>query len=126
MQELKAKKLEMARLQIKLQQMENRKNMLLLAAEERARKQREAAEFEAMKLRVMQLEQMVAASTAAAAGAPGTQVLIPLNAHLSSHESVWHQRFKADLIQISFDLVPRDTILHCITRQPLPRQSERV
>lgn len=76
MQELKAKKLEMARLQIKLQQMENRKNQLLLAAEERARKQREAAEFEAMKLRVMQLEQLVATSSAAAAavGTSGAQV----------------------------------------------------
>ncbi len=68
-QELKAKKLQMAALKIKLQQAENRRTVLLLAAQERARKEAEAAEFEAMKQRVLQLEKMVAASAAAVAGA---------------------------------------------------------
>lgn len=70
MQELKAKKLEMAKLQIALQQAENRKNQLLRAAAERSQKQRELEDFEAMKLRVLQLEKMVAAASAAPSKPP--------------------------------------------------------
>lgn len=77
-QELKAKRLEMAKLQIQLQQAENRKNQALfagvVAADERARKQREAEEFEAMKLRVMQLEKLVAAAAPASAPASAPKV----------------------------------------------------
>ena len=60
MQELKAKKAEMARLRIQLQQAENRNIKLAQEAAERERKRREAEEFEAMKLRVLQLEHLVA------------------------------------------------------------------
>jgi hypothetical protein len=73
-QELKLKRLEMAKLQIKLQQAENRRNMMLLAAEQQARKQREAEEFEAMKQRLEQLERMVAAGSSALT----TKVYIPV------------------------------------------------
>ena len=69
-QEVKAKKLEMAKLQIALQQAENRKNQLLRAAAERSHKQRELEDFEAMKLRVLQLERMVAAASAAPSNPP--------------------------------------------------------
>ena len=60
MQELKAKRAEMARLRIQLQQAENRKIKLVQEAAERERKLKEAEEFEAMKLRVLQLERLVA------------------------------------------------------------------
>ena len=74
MQELKAKRLEMAKLQIALQRAENVRNQQLLAgvvaADERLRKQREAEEFEAMKARVMQLEKLVAAAAAPPASVP--------------------------------------------------------
>jgi hypothetical protein len=63
-QELKAKKLEMAKLRIQLQQAENRNIILKREAEERNRKAKEAAEFEAMKLRVQQLELLVAENAA--------------------------------------------------------------
>ena len=63
-QELKAKKLEMAKLRVQLQQAENRNIMLKREAEERERKAKEAAEFEAMKLRVQQLEVLVAENAA--------------------------------------------------------------
>jgi hypothetical protein len=63
-QELKVKKLEMAKLRIQLQQAENRNIMLKREAEERERKANEAAEFEAMKLRVRQLELLVAENAA--------------------------------------------------------------
>ncbi len=69
-QELKAKKLEMARLQIALQGAENRRNQALLAAEARARKAAEAREFAAMKARMAQLERLVAAAAAAGAALP--------------------------------------------------------
>ncbi|KAK9909285.1 hypothetical protein WJX75_000044 [Coccomyxa subellipsoidea] len=80
-EELKAKRLEMAKLQIQLQQAENRKNQALfagvVAADERARKQREAEEFEAMKLRVMQLEKLVAAAAPASAPASAPKACAP-------------------------------------------------
>ncbi len=77
-QELKAKKLEMAKLQIALQQAENRKNQLLRAAAERSQKQRELEDFEAMKLRVLQLEKMVAAASAAPSKASEVPPHLPL------------------------------------------------
>ncbi len=58
-QELKAKRAEMARLRIQLQQAENRNIKLAQEAAERERKRLEAEEFEAMKLRVLQLERLV-------------------------------------------------------------------
>lgn len=58
-QELKAKRAEMARLQIQLQQAENRNIKLAQEAAERERKRKEAEDFEAMKLRVLQLERLV-------------------------------------------------------------------
>ena len=60
MQELKAKRAEMARLRIQLQQAENRNIKLAQEAAERKRKRRDAEDFEAMKLRVLQLERLVA------------------------------------------------------------------
>ncbi|BDA42396.1 hypothetical protein COCOBI_03-2830 [Coccomyxa sp. Obi] len=76
---LKAKKLEMAKLQIALQQAENRKNQLLRAAAERTQKQRELEDFEAMKLRVLQLEKMVAAAASTAPSkAPTGPVSVPI------------------------------------------------
>ena len=69
-QELKAKKLEMARLQIALQAAENRRNKALMADAERARRAREAEEFAAMKARMAHLERLVVAAATSAAALP--------------------------------------------------------
>ncbi len=63
-QELKAKKAEMARLRIQLQQAENRNIKLAQEAAERERKRKESAEFEVMKQKVLQLERLVAENAA--------------------------------------------------------------
>ena len=76
-QELKAKKAEMARLRIQLQQAENRNIALQRAAAEREQQRRESEDFEAMKLRVLQLERLVADKAVADPAAVGLSCLAP-------------------------------------------------
>ena len=63
--------MEMARLRIQLQQAENRNIVLQHEAAERERIRREGEEFEAMKLRVLQLERLVADKAVADPAAVG-------------------------------------------------------